>query len=400
MKQILANWKTTMRFASSSSTAASTRDATVEVCDDIKVQMGSDVDLACLFVSPHHADSLEELVSEIRRRLNVAHLVGCTAVGVITNDQEIEDEPGISLWCSQLPNTTIELMHLRLEKTPDGMVFVGWPEVMIDEWPQSTVLLTVSEPFSFPMDSLLQRIDDDHPGTKVVGGVASSSHEPGGNRLIFEDKVLDEGAVIVALSGDVAMETVVSQGCRPIGDPMVITKAERNEVFELRGKPALSQLIAMFDLLPTREKRLVQQGVYLGRVVNEYQDSFQMGDFLIRNVTAMDRETGCLTVAEYMRAGQTVQFHIRDEETADNEMELLLLGLKSKESFDAQAGLLFSCNGRGSNFFSNPHHDAQLLRRTLGEIPVGGFFAAGEIGPIGDKNFMHGYTASILLFGK
>ena len=221
---------------------------------------------------------------------------------------------------------------------------------------------------------------------------------PGECRLLLDQRVLRDGAAAVLLSGPVRATTVVSQGCRPIGQHLIVTKAEGNLVQELGGKPALLQLKAIFDGLATSEQELVQRGLHLGRVVNEYQDRFAQGDFLVRNVMGIDPATGAIAVGDFFRPGQTVQFHVRDHRSADDEMRQLLAAFRSSAQSVPRGGLLFTCNGRGTRLFPEPDHDARLIGEYLGNIPLAGFFAAGEVGPIGGKNFMHGFTASLVLF--
>jgi small ligand-binding sensory domain FIST len=200
------------------------------------------------------------------------------------------------------------------------------------------------------------------------------------------------------VAGPVRLRTVVSQGCRPIGRPYVVTKAERNVIFELGGRPALVQLREIFAELPTREQQLVQQALHVGRVVSEYQDRFEQGDFLVRNVVGIDSTSGAIAIGDYIRAGQTVQFHIRDEEAADAELKQLLAKARAASDAPPAGGLLFTCNGRGTRMFSQPHHDAAAIAQACGPLPLAGFFAQGEIGPIGRQNFVHGFTASLALF--
>jgi len=206
--------------------------------------------------------------------------------------------------------------------------------------------------------------------------------------------VFEQGAAVVLLQGGVQVKTVVSQGCRPIGQHFVITKAERNVIQQLGGVPAYRRLDELFQTLPTRDQKMVQHGLHVGRVVSEYQDKFEQGDFLIRNVVGVDPEEQTITISDYVRPGQTVQFHIRDADTADAELRQLL----SRVENPTAAALLFTCNGRGTRLFSEPHHDALAIKNAAGDIPLAGLFAAGELGPIGGKNFMHGFTASIALF--
>jgi small ligand-binding sensory domain FIST len=210
--------------------------------------------------------------------------------------------------------------------------------------------------------------------------------------------VLDQGAVCVLLRGSVQARSVVSQGCRPIGKPLVITRARDNMILELGGKSAFAQLQDLWQQLNPRDQQLVQRGLHIGRVISEYQESFRRGDFLVRNVMGIDRDSGAIAITERIRAGQTVQFHVRDAATADEDLRLLLEQDKKASAALPAAGLLFSCNGRGTRLFDTPHHDAQAVTAGAGSVPLAGFFAAGELGPIGGQNFIHGFTASVVLF--
>jgi small ligand-binding sensory domain FIST len=258
--------------------------------------------------------------------------------------------------------------------------------------------LVLGEPFTFPADLLLEQMNDRHPGVPVIGGMASGGAMPGEHRLLFGPEALVDGAVAVLLDGPIRVRPLVSQGCRPIGKHFVITKAERNVIHELGGKPALVQLQAVFAELPTREQELVNQGLHVGRVVSEYQDRFEQGDFLVRNVIGADPESGAVAIGDYVRVGQTVQFHIRDWQTADADLRQLLAASQKRSTSPPDGALLFTCNGRGTRLFPEPHHDALTIRSALGDIALAGFFAQGELGPVGGKNFVHGFTASMALF--
>jgi small ligand-binding sensory domain FIST len=214
--------------------------------------------------------------------------------------------------------------------------------------------------------------------------------------LIFGSEELSSGAVGISLDGGTGIRTIVSQGCRPIGPPLVVTKAERNLILGLGGKPAFAQFRQIYDELPAHEQSLVRHGLHVGVVINEYQDEFTRGDFLVRNVVGADPESGVIAIGDYVRVGQTVRFHLRDAKSADEDLREMLAAAKIAEPAGA---LLFTCNGRGTRMFEAPDHDANCIRDAFGELPVAGFFAQGEIGPIGRRNFLHGFTASIAVFG-
>jgi len=389
---------TALACAAALSTKERTFDALAEAADAARESLGGAADLALLFASPHHGEAAEKLAAKACELVGTENLIGCTGEAIVGTGREIEEAPALSLWLARWPGARLSPMHLQFKRTPEGGALEGWPDELFGDWPQGSFLIVLGEPFSFPADFLLERLNDDRPGVPVVGGMASGGTQPGENRLLLGPRTCAEGAVAVHVSGSVRLRTVVSQGCRPIGKPFVVTKAERNIIYELGGKPALVQLRAIFDALPTREQQLVQRALHVGRVVSEYQDHFEQGDFLVRNVIGIDANTGAIALGDYLRPGQTVQFHVRDEEAADAELAQLLAKERAGSEAPPAGALLFTCNGRGTRMFSQPDHDATAIGRALGSVPLAGFFAQGEMGPIGRQNFMHGFTASAALF--
>jgi small ligand-binding sensory domain FIST len=283
-------------------------------------------------------------------------------------------------------------MALQAAETEGGgdLVVQGWPDDIAFA-PQA--LLLVADPFSFPSEQFLDWVGRRHPGLPVIGGMASAAQAPGGNRLAIGRQIRTSGAVGALLGPGIAVETVVSQGCRPFGQPLVVTRSEDNIIFELAGTPALERLVAQAhgSLTETEVALLEMGGLQIGRVIDEHRETFGRGDFLLRSVLGADRRNGALAVGDVVPVGTTVQFHLRDARTADEDLQVLLKGRR------ADGALVFTCNGRGSRLFDEPHHDARVLSDLLGPVPLAGFFAAGEIGPVGGRNFIHGFTASMAL---
>jgi small ligand-binding sensory domain FIST len=351
-----------------------------------------------IFVSAKHTAMAERLAAIMCDTLGTENVIGCTAEGIIGVGREVEYEPAISLWAASWPGVYATPFKLAYERTPEGGSIQGWPDELAGNWPEDAFLLLLAEPLSFHTDLLLERFNEDRPGVPILGGMASGGFNPGDNRLFFGRETLVEGAVGAFIHGAIKLHSVVSQGCRPIGKPFVVTKAERNVIHELGGRPALIQLKELFDTLPTREQVQVQRNLHVGRVVSEYQETFGQGDFLVRNVIGIDPSNGAVALGDYIRTGQTIQFHVRDQEAADAELKQMLTAIKKSGGPLPLAGLLFACNGRGTRMFSQSDHDAGLIAKTFGEIPLAGLFAAGELGPIGHQNFVHGHTASIAFF--
>lgn len=386
------------RFTSSLSTDHDWKTAVAHVCSEIANQLPQPASLVFVFLSQQHAEHAAEIARQIREATSCDCILGCTGESIIGRRQEVEQDPAISVWAACLPDVETIPMHLTFEETSEGGSILGWPDETMESWPAGSILFLLADPFSFPTDALVNQLNHKEPGIPVIGGNASGGQAAQENRLLLADQAMSEGAVAVLARGNTGIRTLVSQGCRPIGDPLVITRVEKNVIHELGGQSALLQLKQIFDTLPTHEQALVQQGLHVGRVVSEYQDQFEQGDFLIRNVLGIDPDEGTIAVADFLRPGQTMQFQIRDHQTATADLVELLQKLAGETDFTAGGGILFSCNGRGTRLFPDPHHDALAIEEALGAIPLAGFFAAGEIGPVGKENFIHGFTASLALF--
>jgi small ligand-binding sensory domain FIST len=388
-----------MPFASALSTSADTSQAVEEACAQALMTLGGQPDLALVFFSPHHTAVAGELATILQGKLRSACLLGCQGESIVGNDREIENAPALSLWLARW-SATIEqtAFHLTLEETSEGPSLLGWPDDLAHARAAGSVIVLLGDPFTFPADYCVHQLNEDYQGLRVVGGMSSGASSPSDTALVLGSQLLTAGAVGVLLQGNTGIRSVVSQGCRPIGKPMVITKARDNVIMELGGQPAMQQLQELWQQLSAQEQNLVRQGLHIGRVLSEYKSDFQRGDFLVRNVIGLDRQSGAIAIADRVRVGQTIQFHVRDAVTADEDLhELLQIDLSAHEN-RPRGALLFTCNGRGTRLFEKPNHDAGVIRSEAGSIPVAGFFAQGEIGPVGGQNSLHGFTASVVLF--
>lgn len=346
-------------------------------------------DLALLFVSRSHAGALEDVVGAVRATLAPATLIGCVAGTVIGGGREVEEGPALSLWAGH--TGPVRGFHLALSSTPDGHALLGWPEEPDGEPVRASALLLLADPWTFPTEGFLAHLQFDRPGLAVVGGMASAAQTAGANRLVLDDQILTEGAVGVFLGPDLEVTPVVSQGCRPVGTPLVVTRAERNLVYELAGRPALERLEELARTLPAPDRELLSRGLQFGRVIDEHRAEFGRGDFLVRNVLGGDQATGAIAVGDVVEIGATTQFQVRDAVSADEDLRDLMAGRRG------EAALVFTCNGRGTHLFGAPDHDASVVRDHLPRAALAGMSCAGELGPVGGRNFVHGFTASIVL---
>ena len=385
-----------MRFAAAVSEAETTADAVAELLEQAKASTVQP-DAAFLFFTAHHRDEAEAFVEKLWLELDPQVMVGCSAEGVIGGDREVENAPGMSLLVGQMPRVRLHPFHIGAD---DWRPIIADPETLAERvahGSETRALLGFGDPFTTPMTDFLGLLDAHLPGVPLIGGMASSARQPGENLLVRNDQVLSDGFVGLSLSGPVEIETIVSQGCRPIGKTMVITKARENVIEQLGGRPALGALRETIESLSEADKSLLSNGLLIGRAISEYRESFGRGDFLVRNLMGVDQSSGAIAVTDYVRVGQTVQFHVRDAATASEDLSLLLGPQQSENARPAAGALLFSCNGRGSRMFDTPCHDVSAARAAMPQTPVAGFFAAGELGPVGGKNFIHGHTASLAL---
>jgi small ligand-binding sensory domain FIST len=373
-----------------------------DAIDDIVEQLRGridDVDLAVIFVSPALGDALEAVSARLNRIFEPKVMLGAMAQGTIGVGREVEQGASMSLFVASMPGVTlapIELGQVRWADVAKQPRMLREHLPALDDQPEAVLLL--GDPFTPGLGHMLGALGAVWPGVPIAGGMAGGGQSAGDSRLLLGTQVHTRGAVGVALSGDVHVSATVSQGCRPIGKPFVITKSKRHIVLELAGRKALPVLMKMVEALDAEDRMLVREGgLLVGRVIDEYKPRFGCGDFLIRNVLGVDEKNGYVAINDLsVRTGQTIQFHVRDQHTAREDFSLLLASQQLHGS--PAGGLLFSCNGRGTRLFDQPHTDATLIREALGDMPLAGIFAAGEFGPVGDQNFLHGHTASLMVF--
>jgi small ligand-binding sensory domain FIST len=369
-------------------------EAFSEAASEAAAGLDGSCDLALIFAGAPHLGHGKWILSAVHERLEPQHLVGCGAGGVLGAGREIEEGPGAVVWALSASGARLRTHHLQAEPGEDGVTIVGAPDP--DELGDALILL--ADPYSFSAESVLAWLNERRPGMPVLGGLASAA--AAGSASLFRDgDVLDSGAVACSLS-ELALLPCVSQGAAPVGPEMAITAASGNVIEELASRPALERLREAIAELDPDEQRLAAEGLMLGIVIDENQPEYERGDFLVRPLIGADPERGSLAVGERVRIGQTVRIHVRDGASADEDLREALRSQAQALGTDGAAGaLLFTCNGRGSHMFEVPDHDATAIEDAFG-APAAGFFCAGEIGPVGGRNYLHGFTATIALFPR
>ena len=361
---------------------------------DAAAGLAGGCDLAIVFAAAPHLTHAKPILAAVHERLSPRSLIGCGAGGVLGAGREFESGPGAVVWGLSAPGARIATHHLQAEPADDGVAISGLPE----PGALGDGVIVLADPYTFSAEALLESLNSARPGMPVLGGLASAA--AAGSAALFRDReVLDGGAVAASLER-VAMLPCVSQGATPLGPEMTITAARGNVVEELASRPAIERLREAIGELGPHEQTLAAQGLMLGIVIDENQPAYERGDFLVRPILGADPEAGTLALGERVRVGQTIRMHVRDGATADEDLrEALRVQAQALGDEGAAGALLFTCNGRGSHMFDAPDHDALALEDALG-APAAGFFCAGEIGPVGGRNFLHGFTATIAVFPR
>jgi small ligand-binding sensory domain FIST len=387
-----------MSARSSSAAAVSTLADTRAAAEDVAARVrdglaGAPADLAFLFLSPEHVAGAEDAAAAVAAVLAPGALAGSTGEAVIGTARELEGVPAMSLLATSLPGGRASVHHLSVRDTGDG------PAVEIPAGltpPDGEPILLLADPYTFPADAFLDGVSARFGGAVAVGGLASGGRGPGEHALVSGRRVMRSGAIAVVVEGGVSLRVLVSQGCAPVGPEMVITSAEGNIIHELAGRPAYERLTDMVAGLDDHGRDLVQHGLLAGLVIDENQAEYGADDYLMRAVMGGDADQGTLAVGDVVRVGQTFRFHVRDAESADAGLRAALRA-HAVAGERPQAALLFACNGRGTNMYPEADHDAGAVADELGPIPLAGMFCSGEIGPVGGRTFLHGFTATMAL---
>jgi small ligand-binding sensory domain FIST len=360
----------------------------------------AEVSLGLVFMTPRFFPQARQVLEILRVHGRIPLLAGCSSTSLIAGDQELEENPGIVLALYALPGATLSGIHFEQRQVEEASG-AFWPQFTEVAPERANGWLAFIDPFTLDSEAWLRGWNAAYPGAPVYGGLASGVFSEQTTQVYLNGEVYEEGGVVLSVGGAVELAGVISQGCTPIGDTWTLTRVEQNLIHRIANRAAYEVLAETVGQLSADDQRKARGNLFIGLVVNEYLEDFHRGDFLVRNLLGGDPQTGVLAVGALPRPGQTIQFQRRDAAAATEDMSELLarrhgeLGGKT-----VYGGCLCCCNGRGRHLFGAANHDAGMVQKEFGDIGVAGFFCNGEIGPVGQKNFLHGYTASLALFVK
>lgn len=356
------------------------------------------IDLLVVFISSALQADFAQITGDLIQRTHCRTLLACTAESILGVDREIERQPAASAMAFSVPGVTVDHFRFADEEWSELLGDNSTLRARLEAGPNLRLFIMLGDPFTTPVVQLLDACSREFPNAPVVGGMASGVQRPGETRLAINDHIFNSGVIGVSFAGPLEVDCVVSQGCRPVGPTFTITQGHDNIIEALDDQPAMAAVRGMMSGLPLADRELIQlRGLLIGRVIDQRKGNVGRGDFLVRNILGIHRPTGSLSIGDMVQPGQVIRFHLQDARSADEDLRLLLQGELMLAEVPHGA-LMFSCNGRGKNLFGAPHHDIQALREVVGAIPVAGFFCAGELGPVGGRNFIHGQTAIIALF--
>ena len=400
-----------MEWVSALSTESSLEAAIRDVVQQARAHLTTLPDLGLIFISSAFASEYSRLLPLLNNALPLPCLIGCSGGGVIGTtalgkSQEIEQQPALSLCVATLPNVAVRSFHLTGDSLPDlDSPPDAWIEKIGVAPKDDPKFILMADPFSSGLNDLLQGLDFAYPSAVKVGGLASASSFQRSSGLFCDDALYDEGVVGVALSGNIKLDAIVAQGCRPIGKPYRVVEGERNILLKLEDPDSLGggeqqtpleTLQGILQDLSESDRELAQHSLFIGVAQDGFKQTLQPGDFLIRNLLGVDPRLGAIAIGDRIRIGQRIQFHLRDARTSAEDLETLLAQYCSQiagQGGSPVGALMFSCMGRGEGLYQKPHFDSQLFNSYLASVPVSGFFCGGEIGPVGNTTFLHGYTS-------
>jgi|TARA_B100001094_G_scaffold260619_1_gene261150 small ligand-binding sensory domain FIST len=395
MKGNIMHWYSAV--SNSPSLEIALEDVTREI---LKKLDGKNPDLGFVFISSHHSSEYEQITEKIKSKIPFKTILGCSASGVIGEGKEFEYLPGISLTAGILPDVTFTPFHFTQNDLPNpDQSPDAWHEIIDTNAENPKAIVLFPDPFSIRTEYILDGLDFAYPNTKIIGALASGGSKPGQNGLFLDDETYSNGCAGLIISGNFELDVLVAQSCRPIGEPMIVSRANNNVINELDNDLPIVAIKKLYEQLPEDEKYIMNNALQIGILMDRLGDVEEEITYMIRNISSIDKETGSITIGESITEGQIVQFHLRDSGAAQEELKKMLSEYENKNGEIIKSTLMFSSVGRGKYLLGESHHDINLYKNLIDDkSPITGFFSNGEISPIGDRTYLHGYTSSFAIF--
>ncbi|MBP8301930.1 MAG: FIST C-terminal domain-containing protein [Planctomycetes bacterium] len=383
-----------MRFHSATATGADLEAACRSVASAIRQGLGpGPIDLAIVFASPRYGAGIDRLPVLLHELLSARTQIGCTGAALIGDGHLLANRHGITVLAGRLPGVELHAMAIANGDLPDpDAPPSAWRSLLPIHHEDVRGMLVLTEPFHGDATALLAGLDYGWPNAPKVGGVASGSNHPDGNVVFVGRTVHRTGAVLLAMAGDVTLQAVMSQGCRPIGRSGRITKAERNRLVAIDDSPARMFVEEQLMALADQDLDLAERSpLFLGIDVNPFAaTATARSNYLVRNILGIDPDSGNVLVSDHLAVGRRIQLHLRDAATSQHDLHTRLA---ATHPHTAQAALLFRCLGR-----EGADHDT--FAALANGVPLVGFHCNGEIGPVGGSTHLQGYTAAFGLLRR
>ncbi|MBM3946953.1 MAG: hypothetical protein FJ315_06090 [SAR202 cluster bacterium] len=351
-----------------------------------------------LFATTHYGSAWPALLATAQQTAGARSLVGCSGMGVLTSAGEIEGGPAVAVMALDSDSVRVVPYLARPTETDNDLSRSILREVG-GRAQEGSLLMALPDVFNLRPAQLVQQLSAGLADVPIVGGAASGEASSPQTFQWLNNQVSSRGVAGALVWGDFSLAIGVAQGCTPIGQPSIITKAQANVIMEIAGRPALQAIRETLETLPAEEVERAKGSLFAGLVIDEKQDLHGRGDFLIRNIAGVDPKSGAVAVGEIVRPGQTFQLHLRDGRSAREDMEMTLVKLAEVTRDNPPSfGLYFNCLGRGKGLYGELNHDVEAINQALGDVPIVGFFGNAELAPVRGRNLVHNYTGVLVLF--
>ena len=346
----------------------------IDACLEQLQPLPSDAGLGFIYVTDSHANNLANILRELETQTGISHWIGTVGMAICCTRTEFYEQPAIVLMVTDL-------------SADQYTVFKSSQEIpALPQTDHFRLAVTHGDPRNGQLAKLIEQLPDQIGNGYLVGGLTSSDSyyyqvagelvEGNLSGIIFDDSV--------------NVVTGLTQGCSPIGNIHQLTECDSNIAISIDKRPALDVMKEEIGEVLSRDLNRIGGYIFAGFPLADTDT----GDYLVRNLLGIDVNTGAIAIGDYLQPGVPIMFCKRDGKTAVEDLQRMLNNIKRRAKGTIKGGLYFSCLGRGQYMFGEAHKEMELIAETLGDIPIVGFYANGEIA----GNRLYGYTGVLTLF--